>query len=839
MSRQILSIFAEVLKGAADIDYALAEVEKRIPLADKSGYLCILRALHSLKKGHFKDFCSHLRQVVIYSRRGFAVNQELHSRLTAVQDEFGFTFYVHRGEHMVSCRRRMLEGDPDLESEFIYEKRTVNKGSMGDGRLYRCLGYTDYISLAQKTLMYTINNMKTNETLLACLPTGGGKSLAWQLPAAAGQFDGLTIVVVPIVALAHDHQHSTQAMQKKAAAQRVQSAAYDGSTSCAEKKRILSQIREGSLSILYISPEALLYKEFRECVSSAAREGKVSCLVIDEAHLVVNWGGHFRPEFQLLASFRNHLREESPQGLRTILLSATYTSEEAATLRTIFADDDFTEFRADMLRSEFSFFHKRCQSQGERERAVLELAAQVPRPLIIYCFGPQEAAVYSNLLRSAGYWNIGVYTGDTPTQERQRIMEDWRKDRIDVMVATSAFGMGVDKSDVRSIIHTYIPETVSRYYQEAGRAGRDGYSALCYWLTVEDIDRDGVNSLTRSAIMTVDKIVERWTALLRGISKRESGNKVWVNVNAPPERLRFKFTGRRNAGWNKDVVLFLFRLGLIDILDVHIVSEREYKILIQLKDPGLLENSQRLTGYLEDYRQRERNRITENSRQVQRLMKTGRRECYGTLLTETFDLAAPACNGCPGCRSRGRGPYQGEFSLAITSTKGGLYEAREITRNALVKYLQVDRELVLTVDECLSESKFKECIKLLAAGGTNIIAVPEVPDKEEVLDELARVDAGGYMILTYEELGKIGIKWLNGTCALIYSGEADLDEWVYRYSKRYLEADDNNSVIHVTRCDHFVQSECKRLSQVVNGLMIGGERLFAKEVRHEDRQYAT
>lgn len=837
--RQILSIFEEYLKGEAELDYALNEVGEHIQQTSESGYLCVWRALKSLKHGHFKDLCSHLRQVIVYSRRGYAVSPELHSRLTAAQDEFGFTFYMHNGERMVSCRRQMLEGDPDLESVFVHEKRSVNKGSVGDGCLCRCLGYTHYISLAQKVLMYTINNMKANETLLACLPTGGGKSLAWQLPAAAAQYDGLTIVVVPIVALAHDHQHSTQAMQKRVGAKGARSAAYDGSTSCAEKHRILSQIREGKLSVLYISPEALLYKEFRECVLSAARDGKVSCLVIDEAHLVVNWGGHFRPEFQLLASFRNHLRAESPQGLRTILLSATYTSEETATLRTIFEDDEFTEFRADMLRPEFSFFHKRCQNQEERERAVLELAAQVPRPLIIYCFGPSDAEIYFRLLRSAGYRNIAMYTGDTSTQERQRIMEDWKEDNIDIMVATSAFGMGVDKADVRTIIHTYIPETVSRYYQEAGRAGRDGYSALCYWLTVEEVDREGVQSLTRSAILTVDKIVERWTALLRDISKRESGSRVWVNVNVPPDRLQYQFTGKRNAGWNKDVVLFLFRLGLIDILDADIVSARAYEILIQLKDPGLLENPERLATYLDEYRQRERKRITDHSRQVRRLMQAGRRECYGTLLTETFELASPACSGCPGCRARGRGPYQGDFSVAITSTKQGLHEAGKIARNVITKYLQVDSELVLTVDGCLSGRKLKKCLRFLAGSGANIIAVPEVADQEEVLDELACIDAGGYMLLDYGELDEIGIKWLNGTCALVYSGEADLDEWIYRFSKRYLKADVNNSVIHVTRSDHFVECENKRLSQVVNGFMIEGERLFAEEVQHEDRKYAT
>ena len=298
-------------------------------------------------------------------------------------------------------------------------------------------------------------------------PTGGGKSLSWELPVISGQLHGkMAIVVVPTVALATDHELASAKVFSDPFSDSGHPVAYYGDLTKDQKQSIIDDIEAGMIPILYISPEALLHERFKAAVLKAAQKGFVGMLVVDEAHLIVQWGIRFRPEFQLLSAFRDQIVQVSPDGIQTLLLSATLTDADTDIIKKVFHSEIFTEFRGDTLREEPSFYLKICSSSENRINALIHLVDLVPRPLIIYTAIPAQAKECFNELRNRGYNNIAVFTGETEGSLREELVRKWRENEIDIMVATSAFGMGVDKADVRTIITAYIPESISRFYQE-------------------------------------------------------------------------------------------------------------------------------------------------------------------------------------------------------------------------------------------------------------------------------------------------------------------------------------------------------------------------------------
>ena len=356
-------ILQSVLIDKLNVDIAIGNVEKYIKESEQSSfYMPIIRTLWAYREGKIVDFCGHFRQCMNYYKCSFELTQKLYEDIFEYKNLFGFIFNYDNG-YKVNINLDILPENKELCSKYTFEKRRFYNPSLGDGRLYRYYGYKNYTSLSQKLLMYFISNMERNETILACLPTGGGKSLSWQLQAISNTYQGLIIVVVPTVALAIDHERSSQKIYDNNFGLDTYPLAYYGGIDNDKKKQIYDEISEGTLPILYISPEALQNKEFQENIFNAAKNGKVSAMVIDEAHLIVNWGISFRPEFQILSVFRNRLKEYSTIGLKTILLSATFTEEDTQIIKSLFEEEVFTEFRADELRPEPSYYIYKCNSQ--------------------------------------------------------------------------------------------------------------------------------------------------------------------------------------------------------------------------------------------------------------------------------------------------------------------------------------------------------------------------------------------------------------------------------------------------------------------------------------------
>jgi ATP-dependent DNA helicase RecQ len=293
--------------------------------------------------------------------------------------------------------------------------------------------------------------------------------------------------------------------------------------------------------------------------------------VVDEAHIIDSWGGHFRVEFQLLALRRNQWVQLSGGALRTLLLSATFTPHCLDLLRTMFGGNQWQQFACQRLRPEISYFRSGFTVMADREVALVEALHFLPRPLILYVTEVDEANRLRDILVAAGFFATESFHGDTSGADRRRLLLAWRRNEIEIMVATSAFGMGVDKSDVRAVVHACYPENVHRYYQEVGRGGRDGARSIALWMPVTPRDRKVATGLLPK-MLGADLITLRWQTMLDAARDEEDGI-LSIPTNAKHQRLMGGRSYGENIRWNKRLLLMMARAGLIEMVDLQFEAD--------------------------------------------------------------------------------------------------------------------------------------------------------------------------------------------------------------------------------------------------------------------------
>lgn len=222
---------------------------------------------------------------------------------------------------------------------------------------------------------------------------------------------------------------------------------------------ILNAIKHRKARMLFISPEALILNpRFADSMKDANKSRYLKNIIIDEAHIVVDWGADFRIDYQCLESWRKGLIRQNPQ-LRTILLSATFERRCTDILKDFFSENGkWIEIRCDSLRHEPRFSLVRCRSHREKNHRIIELVRKCPHPMVIYVARPDEAEQLKKILCEHDIQNVNTFTGLTANDRRQKLIRSWVNDEFDVMVATSAFGVGVDKSDIRTVLHAYVPQ---------------------------------------------------------------------------------------------------------------------------------------------------------------------------------------------------------------------------------------------------------------------------------------------------------------------------------------------------------------------------------------------
>lgn len=427
-------------------------------------------------------------------------------------------------------------------------------------------GYDQYSCPGQREAVRAAFLMKPAHTLIVNLPTGSGKSLVGQAPALVlAQEGALTLFVVPTIALAMDQaRQMTEYLQKSKGSKQAWPLAWHGGLLPEGRQEVLRRMRAGTQRILFTSPEALTTSLLRT-VFDVARSGLLQYLVIDEAHLVAQWGDEFRPAFQALAGVRNALlRQGINGGFRTLLLSATFTTETVETLANLFGPPDQVEMiSAVHLRPEPQYWFSRASSRSDKVERILEALRYAPRPFILYVTTRKDASDWLDILRDrGGLRRIELFDGATPANKREQIIREWAANHLDGIVATSAFGVGIDKGDVRAVIHATIPETLDRFYQEVGRGGRDGRPSISL-LVYDDTDWSGPERLATPKIISDQLGFERWKALYASRTLTNDAELLEIDLEAIPKHLRS--SNDYNVSWNMRTLLLMSRARLIEL----------------------------------------------------------------------------------------------------------------------------------------------------------------------------------------------------------------------------------------------------------------------------------
>jgi ATP-dependent DNA helicase RecQ len=306
-----------------------------------------------------------------------------------------------------------------------------------------------------------IDSILLRQHTLGLLPTGYGKSLCYQVPSQV--LPGVTLVVSPLIALMQDQLNG---LLKRGI---VNATLLNSSISLEEQNLRIGGIKAGAYKLVYVAPERFESPRFRSMLDSI----DISLIVIDEAHCISQWGHDFRPHYRNLSHHLAHLP------MATILaLTATATPAVQKDIVKTLAPDNMRVVHASFDRPNLHLDVRQVSDSQEKDKFVFKIARRETQPIIIYTSSRREAEALAGRLKlqkvKAAFYHAGL-----SQDQRQRTQKNFQSEAVPVIVSTVAFGMGVDKSNIRNVIHYNLPGSLEAYYQEAGRAGRDGLTAHC------------------------------------------------------------------------------------------------------------------------------------------------------------------------------------------------------------------------------------------------------------------------------------------------------------------------------------------------------------------------
>ncbi len=306
-----------------------------------------------------------------------------------------------------------------------------------------------------------ISNVLNKKDTLAIMPTGSGKSICYQIPSQI--FDGITIVISPLIALMKDQNEQMSQMG-------IGTSVLNSSLSDREYRNNIRKLFSGESKLLYIAPERL----FLDGTQSILADLKIDCITIDEAHCISEWGHDFRPEYRRLVE----VRAKYPEAV-CLALTATATPRVQRDIKDILGFKDSNEFISSFDRTNLFL---QVKPKNDPVSQTIEFISKFKNESgIIYCQTKKDVEKLSLTLNTMGFSTLPYHAGLEPS-ERSRNQDMFIKDDVNIIVATIAFGMGINKPDVRFILHYNLPKNIESYYQQVGRAGRDGVKSSCLLL---------------------------------------------------------------------------------------------------------------------------------------------------------------------------------------------------------------------------------------------------------------------------------------------------------------------------------------------------------------------
>jgi len=340
--------------------------------------------------------------------------------------------------------------------------------------LHTYFGYDGFRPMQEEI----ISSVLAGRDTLALLPTGGGKSLCFQIPtivmAAENGEEGLCIVVTPLIALMRDQVEN---LRKRGI---LATAIYTGMSN-EEQRTAYDNCLYGPYRFLYVSPERLESEDFLKRIVQLP----VCLIAVDEAHCISQWGYDFRPSYLQIAKLREHV------DVPVLALTATATPEVVEDIQQQLGFAEPNVFRTSFERANLHYVVRRCE---DKQQQLLHILSRMPGSAIVYVRNRKRTKELSELINRQPIANsqqpiADFYHAGLPASERTAKQQAWKDDKTRIIVCTNAFGMGIDKPDVRLVIHYDLPDSIEAYFQEAGRAGRDGEPAWCVLLYAPDDKR--------------------------------------------------------------------------------------------------------------------------------------------------------------------------------------------------------------------------------------------------------------------------------------------------------------------------------------------------------------
>jgi hypothetical protein len=549
-------------------------------------------------------------------------------------------------------------------SLFERSPRRRDAFAMGDPGL-SLLGLRDYQSEAQREAVRAVECAAVGSTVIVNLPTGSGKTNCALLPALrplpdAGGLRGVTPIIVPTVALALDLEARCRALVPHPTAYRPSDG--DG---------FKARCRDGTQGPLFLAPESLVGGTAAS-LRDAAMKGYLRLFVVDEAHMINAWGDEFRPAFQQIAGTRRGLLEAcGANPFVTLLMSATLTPYNLATLENLFGSPGpIHHVHAVRLRPEPSYWLRRASSEGQQQVWLEEALWHLPRPLILYTTQRKSASGWYNSLRRQGFSRIALVDGASSDQHRTDVLKTWNSNEIDIVVATSAFGLGVDKADVRAVLHATLPEDIDRFYQDVGRAGRDGYGALSLLVWTAQ-DEQVAEHIASPKFIGVERGLERWRAMFFSERRRLApAGQFLIPLDERPsmDEGDIDMVSDANEAWNVRTLMLMQRSGFLEVEATESVPFPALRVRV------LREDHTDLAAWRRDLDPR-RAEFAE-ARQVGlallRQALQGQAGCIAEALVRAYERppevpVVRSCGGCPSCRLNRRAPHAGRLRARYSS----------------------------------------------------------------------------------------------------------------------------------------------------------------------------